>query len=149
MLKLFPNFQSLSHLNCGTCQFFKHHRISYLPRVNKRVAFPFELVHYDVWSPCPVVFKSGFEYFVTFVDDNSRVAWLYLMKNRSELFNIFCFFCAEIRTQFNISVCTLRSDNAKEYFSHPFNFYMSEYEILHQFSCVDTLPQNGVAERKK
>ncbi|KAL3537868.1 hypothetical protein ACH5RR_001234 [Cinchona calisaya] len=146
--KLFSNFQNLSYLNCKTCQFAKHHCVSYLPRVNKRIASPFELVHYDVWSPCPVISESNFRYFVTFVDDYSRVTWLYLMKNISKLFNIFCSFCVEIKTQFNIFVHNLRSDNAKEYFSHPFDSYMSENGILHQSSCVDTPPQNGVAERK-
>ena len=70
------------------------------------------------------------------------------MKNRSELLSIFSAFCAEIKTQFNVSVRILRSDNAKEYFSEPFNSYMSQNGILHQSSCVDTPPQNGVAERK-
>ncbi|GKA40567.1 polyprotein [Tanacetum coccineum] len=51
---------------------------------NKRAASPFELVHSDVWGPCPITSKSGFKYFITFVDDYSRVTWLYLMKNRSE-----------------------------------------------------------------
>ena len=63
---------------------------------------------------------TEFKYFVTFIDDFSRVTWLYLMKNRSELFSHFSAFCAEIQTQFHISVQTLRSDNAKEYLSKPF-----------------------------
>lgn len=118
--KLFPIFQNLSHLDCESCQFAKHHRLPYLSRVNKRAASPFELVHSDIWGSCPIISKSGFKYFVTFVDDYSRVTWLYLMKNRSDLFNIFCSFCSEIKTQFNVSIRILRSDNAKEYFSQPF-----------------------------
>ena len=70
------------------------------------------------------------------------------MKNRSEVFAHFCAFCAEIKTQFNVSVRTLRSDNDKEYMSNSFQTYMTQHGILHQFSCVDTLSQNGVAERK-
>jgi len=70
------------------------------------------------------------------------------MKNRSELFSHFCAFCAEIKTQFNVSVQTLRSDNAKEYFSTQFQSYMLQQGIIHQSSCVDTPSQNGLAERK-
>ena len=55
-------------------------------RVNKRAFVPFELVHFDVWGPCPVLSLTRFKYFVTFVDDFSRVTWFYLMKSRSELF---------------------------------------------------------------
>ena len=59
----------------------------------------------------------GFKYFLTFVDDFSQVTWLYLMKSRYELFSHFSAFCAEIQTHFHVSIQTLRSDNAKEYFS--------------------------------
>jgi hypothetical protein len=57
---LFPHFQKLSHLHCKSCQFAKHHCSSYVPRVNKRATSPFELIHSDVWGPCPVLSKSGF-----------------------------------------------------------------------------------------
>ena len=94
------------------------------PKVNKRASAHFELVHSDVWSPCPVMSPTGFKYFVTFVDDFSHVTWLYLMKSRSELFSHFSVFCSEIQTQFHILVQTLRSDNAKEYLSKYFQSFM-------------------------
>ena len=145
---LCPQFQSLSLLDCESCQFAKHHRVNLSPRVNKRADAPFALVHSDVWGPSPVISKTGFKYFVTFVDDHSRMTWLYLMKNRSELFSHFCAFCAEVKTQFKRSVQILRSDNAKEYLFAPFQSYMVQNGIIHQTSCVDTPSQNGVAERK-
>ena len=82
------------------------------------------------------------------MDDFSRVTWLYLMKTRSELFAHYSVFCAEIQTQFHVFVQTLRSDNAKEYLSEPFQSFMLQNGILHQTSCVDTPSQNGVAEIK-
>ena len=146
--KLCPQFSSLLSLDCESCQFAKHHRLSYSPRVNKRASVHFELVHSDVWGPCPVVSPTRFRYFVTFVDDYSRTTWLYLMKNRSELFSHFRAFCAEIHTQFHVYVQNLRSDNAKEYVSEQFHSFMLQHGILHQTSCIDTPTQNGVAERK-
>ena len=100
-------------------------------RVNKRASAPFELVHYDIWGLCPVLSPIGFKYFVTLVDDSSRVTWLYLMKSPSEFFSHFSAFCAEIQTQFHVSIQTLRSDNAKEYFSKPFQSFMLKNGILH------------------
>ena len=83
------------------------------------------------------------------MDDFSHVTWLYLMKNRYEFFfSHFSAFCVEIQTQFHVSVQTLRSDNAKEYFSEPFQLFMLQHGILYQTSCVDTTSNNGVAERK-
>ena len=118
------------------------------PRVNKRVSAPFELVHSEVWGPCPVMSPIGFRYFVTFVDDYSCTTWLYLMKNRLKLFSNFRAFCAKIHTLFHVSIQNLRNDNAKEYLSEQFQSFMLQNGILHQTSCVDTPSQNGVAERK-
>ena len=72
--------------------------------VNKQASAPFKLVHYDVWGLCLVLSLTEFKYFVTFVDDFSRVTWLYLMKSRSELFSHFSTFCAEFKHNF-ISLC--------------------------------------------
>ena len=135
-------------LDCESCQFAKHHHLSYSPRVNKQASAPFELVHLDVWGPCLVVSPTGFRYFVTFVDYYSRTTWLYLMKNLFELFSHFRAFCDEIHTQFHVYVQNMRSDNAKEYVSKQFQSFMLQHDILHQTSCVDTPAQNGVAERK-
>ena len=67
--KLYPQFHSL--------QIFHH--LSTVPRVNKWAAFPFELVHSDVWGPYLSVSYSGFKYFVTFIDNYSRTIWLFLI----------------------------------------------------------------------
>ena len=85
---------------------------------------------------------TGFKFFVTFVNDFSRVTWLYLMKSRSELFSHFTAFCVEIQTQFHVPVKILRSDNAKEYLSKPFQSFMLQHGILHQTSYVDTPSHN-------
>ena len=143
--KLCLRFSSFLFLDCESCQFAKHPRLSYSPRVNKRACAPFELFHSDVCGPCPVVSPIGFRYFVTFVDDYSRTTWLYLMKNCSKLFSHFRAFCAKIHTQFHLYVQNLRSDNAKEYVSKQFQSFMLQHGILHQTFCVDTPAQNGVA----
>lgn len=47
------------------------------------------LIHYDVWGPTPILVSSGIRWFVIFVDDCSRMTWLYLMKNKSEVAEFF------------------------------------------------------------
>ena len=71
--KLYPWFSSLSSLNCESCQYAKLHRVHLSHRVNKRASTQFELVHSDVWGLRLVLSLTGFKYFVTFVDDFSRV----------------------------------------------------------------------------
>ena len=111
--KLYPRFLSLSPLDFESCQFAKQHHLHSSPRLNKRASAPFELVHSDVWGLCLVVSPIGFRYFVTFIYDYSRTTWLYLMKNRFELFSHLYAFCAKIHTQFHVYVENLRSNNAK------------------------------------
>ena len=57
--KLYPQFSNLSSLNYESCQYAKLHRVHLSPRVNKRVFTHFELVHYDVWGPYPVLSPTG------------------------------------------------------------------------------------------
>ena len=89
-------------MNCESCQYAKLHRVHLSPRVNKQASAPFELVHYDVWGPYSVMYPTIFKYFITFVDDFSRVTSLYLMKSCFELFYHFSAFCVEIQTQFHV-----------------------------------------------
>ena len=85
-------------------------------RHESRVSNPFHLVHSDIWGPINTPSLLGFRYFVIFVDDCSRVTYLYLMKERSELYSIFKSFYMEIMLQFNASLHIFRSNNAHEYF---------------------------------
>nr|CAN60149.1 hypothetical protein VITISV_016363 [Vitis vinifera] len=142
--KMVPRFSTLSSLSCESCQLGKHTHVSFPKRLNNQAKSSFKLVHTDVWGPYRTASTLGFQYFVTFIDDYSRCTWLFLMKNRAELFFIFQKFYAEIQTQFNISIRVLRSDNAREYFSAPFTSFMSHHGILHQSSCAHTPQQNGI-----
>ena len=70
------------------------------------------------------------------------------MKSHSEFFSHFSAFGAKIQTQFHVSVQTLRSDDAKEYLSEPFQPLMLQHGILHHTLYVDTPSQNGIPDRK-
>lgn len=53
-----------------------------------------------------------------------------------------------VRTQFNSTIHTLRTDNGREYFNSVLSPYLSDQGIIHQSSCPDTPQQNGISERK-
>ncbi|XP_077228354.1 uncharacterized protein LOC143861305 [Tasmannia lanceolata] len=140
----------ISPFHCESCQYGKHHRVSYPSRSVSCVNSPFELGHSNVWGPCRTPSMLGGKYFVIFVDDFSRMTWLYIIKDRSEVFSTFCLFYAEITNQYSCSLKCLRTDNACEYFSdrQGFQEFLSSRGIIHQSSCAHTSQQNGVAERK-
>ena len=140
-----PHFSNLSSIECESCYLRKLTRVPFSKRLDQWTKSPFKLVHTDVWGPSRTESTLGFWYFVTFIDDYSCCTWLFLMKTRAELFSIFQNFNAEVQTQFNTSICILRSDNAKEYLYRPFSSFLSSRGILHQSSYAYTLQQNGVA----
>ena len=46
---------------------------------------PFVLIYSDVWGPTPVVRMHGFLYYVIFIDDCTRMNWIYFSKHKSEV----------------------------------------------------------------
>ncbi|RVW77068.1 Retrovirus-related Pol polyprotein from transposon RE1 [Vitis vinifera] len=144
--KLFINKNPASY-HCEICQFAKHTRTVY-PQIPYKPSTVFSLVHSDVWGPSRIKNISGTRWFVTFVDDHTRVTWVFLMKEKSEVGHIFQTFNLMVQNQFNSKIQVLKSDNAKEYFTSSLSTYLQNHGIIHISSCVDTPQQNGVAERK-
>ena len=75
----------------------------------------FDFIHSDVWGPFPVSSIGGFRYFVVFVDDYSRYSWIFHMKHRSELLQVYSNFAKMVETQFSKRIKIFRFDNALEY----------------------------------
>ena len=48
-----------------------------------------ELIHFDVCSPMRSISLSGYEYYVTFIDNYSRKTWIYFLNNKSKCFEKF------------------------------------------------------------
>ncbi|XP_065634696.1 uncharacterized protein LOC111997374 isoform X1 [Quercus suber] len=140
--------RQIESLQCEACQLGKHHRVPFASRRESRVSSPFHLVHFDIWGSINTPLLLGFRYFVIFVDDYSRVTYLYLMKERSKLYSIFKSFYMEIKTQFKASLRIFRSDNAREYFHTSLSQFFDDHGIIHQSSCPYTPQQSGVAKRK-
>ena len=85
----------------------------------------------DIWGPSRISTLNGFLYFVIFVDDYSRMTWLFLMKERSELPCILSTFYNEIFVQFNKRIKILRSDNASKYTQSVMNSFYVDHDIIH------------------
>ena len=106
------------------------------------------VVHSDVWGPARILATSGFRWFVTFIDDCTRMTWVFPMNHKSEVPTKFNIFHQYVATQFDKKIQTLRSDNGGEYVNHALHNYLQEHGIVHQTICAYTPQQNGVAERK-
>ena len=47
-----------------------------------------ELVHTDVWGPAHVSSLGGYHYYVTFIDDVTRKAWIYFLRQNMMYFKL-------------------------------------------------------------
>lgn len=86
--------------------------------------------------------------YATFIDDFSRYTWVYLLKTKDEVFDIFFKFKSAMENQLNTKIKCLRSDNGGEYTSTKFKDYCHAHGIKRELSSPRTPQQNGVAERK-
>ncbi|KAH9774809.1 retrovirus-related pol polyprotein from transposon RE1 [Citrus sinensis] len=105
-------------------------------------------VHSDVWGPSKVSTIGGARWFVTFIDDCSRMTWIFLMKSKDEVNSLFQRFHKMVTTQFQTQIRVLHTDNGGEYMSTAIQQFLKSQGSVHQTTCVGTPQQNGVAERK-
>ena len=108
----------------------------------------FDLIHSDVWGPSSVSSIGGSRYFVVFVDDYSHYSWIFNMKHRSELLQVYSNFAKMVETQFSKHIQIFLSDNALEYTEYAFQAILHSYDTVLQLTCPGTSQQNGRAERK-
>ena len=97
-----------------------------------------ELVHFDLLGPMPILSSNGNIYLMTFVDDYTKMCWVYLLKTKSKAFQTFKNFHAWIENQAQSHIGTLCTDNGNEYTFNTFEDYLRQHGITHQ----TLVPQN-------
>ena len=68
---------------------------------------------------------------MTFIDDYTRMTWLYLLKHKDDVFSVFQSFHTMIQTQFSAKIQILRFDNGSEYVNKKFQDYFATHGLLH------------------
>ena len=132
---------------CEPCLKGKHQR-SQLPLYSeKRKWKPLELIHSDVCGKISSKSLGRAEYFVTFIDDKTRYVWAYAIKKKSDVFQKFCEWKAEVEKSLGQSVKIFRTDNGGEFTSDEFEKYLKKEGIKHQLTVPKCPEQNGVTER--
>ena len=102
-----------SELVCDACLQAKSHQLPY-PKSVSESSFPLQLIFSDVWGPAP---KSvgHYQYYVSFIDDFSKFTWIFLLKNRSDVYQVFLDFQKLVERQFNRKIMTMQTDWGGEY----------------------------------
>lgn len=147
MVKGLPQF-TIKDSVCVDCCVGKQTRKS-VPKTSQwRANSKLELVHSDVCGPIKPATRSGKRYLLSFIDDYSRKGWVYLIKEKSEVFECFKAFKTKVETETGNNVKALRTDTGGEYLSNEFKDFCIAHGIRRQLTTSFTPQQNGVAERK-
>lgn len=99
----------------------------------------FTLIHSDVWGPCMDLTPNRKRWFINFIDDDTRLTWVYLMKTKFEVENIFKNYFQMIQTQFQEKIVFFQSDNGTEYFNEHLKQFFFLKMILFIKVLVSTL----------
>ena len=133
---------------CESCLEGKQHRIPFPNISANRAKEALELVHTDVCGKLNAKSLSNSEYFLTFVDDYTRYVWLYVLKNKSDVFKKFTEWRTMVEQSTGKRLKVLRSDNGGEYTSKEFEEHLKRNGIVHQRTIPKCPEQNGTAERQ-
>ena len=105
---------------CQGCILGKHPERRYERASHERTSAPLELIHSDVAGPFTHMSMSQSKYELTFIDDFSRYYWVYFLKHKSKVFDLFKVFRAFVENQSQRRLKILRSDNGGEYVKSEF-----------------------------
>lgn len=131
---------------CVPCTKGKHSRQQF-PKEGSRATSILDLIHSDLCGPMEVHSFNGAKYFLTLIDDLSRKVFVYFLKTKEHVQEIFHNFKIMYEKQVSKVIRKLRSDNGGEYISSELEEYLKQCGIIHQTSAPNTPEQNGLAER--
>lgn len=102
MSQMFPSLCSnkdASDFYYDSCKKAKYHRTSF-PKMLYQACKPFSTIHSDLWGPSRTPNQTHSKWFITSIDNHTRVSWVYLLKYKIEVYPTFLNFHNMIRTQF-------------------------------------------------
>lgn len=132
--------------NCKVCCEGKQTRLPF-QLANHRSEKELDLVHSDLCGPMEVRSIGQARYFLLFVDDASRMAFVYFLKEKNQALRYFKEFQSMVENQKGTKIKTLRTDNGGEFCSDMMENYLKETGIIHQKTNPYTPEQNGLSER--
>ncbi|KAJ9555998.1 LOW QUALITY PROTEIN: hypothetical protein OSB04_010612 [Centaurea solstitialis] len=98
-----PVFNKTSSSFCNSCHIGKSSKL-HLSSSNYKSTHFLDLLFCDVWGPAPITSSDGHNYFLLCVDDFSRYMWIFPLKHKSDVYNVFKQFMIVVERQFNTKV---------------------------------------------
>ncbi|CAI7864614.1 unnamed protein product [Closterium sp. NIES-54] len=109
---------------------------------------PLELVHMDLVGPLPVQGHKGERYFLTIVDDWSRLMWAYPLKQKDHAAStIKEDWLPFVEKQAECVVKRIRTDRVGEFLGAEMTAWLKKQGIQRELTTTYSPQSNGVAER--
>ena len=87
--KLLAGMKQTKVKRCFHCLAGKQKRVSFNSHPPSRKSRLLELVHSDLCGPFKVKSKGGALYFATFAGDHSRKIWVFFLKSKDQVLDVF------------------------------------------------------------
>lgn len=145
-LRRFCNTGGKSEGFCTSCIAAKSHRHPFRSALPKTDRLLYR-VHSDVVGPFQTPTPSGNRYFVTFIDERSRFATVYLIRRKSDVLDRFKEYLSMSERLTGKQLCILKCDRGGEYGSSRFQALASTLGIRLEQGPAHTPEHNSIAER--
>ncbi|CAI7859082.1 unnamed protein product [Closterium sp. NIES-53] len=133
--------------NCEICLLSKFTRFPFYS-VTGRSKKPLDLVHMDLVGPLPVQGHKGERYFLTIVDDWSRLMWAYPLKQKDHAAStIKEDWLPFVEKQAECVVKRIRTDRGGEFLGAEMMAWLKKQGIQRELTTAYTPQSNGVEER--
>jgi transposase InsO family protein len=142
-----PKFENAARA-CEMCLKGKQSRSPFISDLPMRSSNPLGVVHSDICGPFGNANLAGNKYFITFVDEFTRMIWLYTIHLKSEALDVFKRFKVLVEKESEKSIKILRTDRGGEYTSKEFEVFCVNEGIVHEVTAPYTPQHNGLAERR-
>jgi len=113
---------------CEPCTTGKQHRLPFKPSTSAAKR-PLALVHTDVCGPLPITSMGGSNYFVTLLDDYSKLSAVRPLARKSDTATAVKETLALLQTQSGHKIQRLRCDNGSEYINADLTAYCRDNGI--------------------
>ena len=105
---------------CEHCIYGKQNHVIF-PSKDTRANGILELVYSNVFGLVSAPSLGGSRYYVSFINYFYRMMWIYFLKKKSEVFEMFLEFKSLVENQTDKKIKVLRSDNGGELCGKEFN----------------------------
>jgi len=109
----------------------------------------------DICRSIKLLGLNGEYYFMTITDRGSRTAWIYSIKNKSNIYIVLLDFFKLINTQFDLNnninnlfnkIKTIKLNNTTKFKSNKWILFIKNKNIIYEYINSYSVNQNGIAE---